>query len=64
MSTAELFKEWLAIDAAWSGELHRAFGKRAGDVRYTKEGEGLPGTKLNDAYLAFVVAGKAWRDSV
>jgi hypothetical protein len=33
-------------DDAWSKELQRLFGKRAGDVRYTKKGEGAPGSKL------------------
>lgn len=55
------YKAALAADNRWSLELRRLFGKRAGDVRYTKQGQGEPGTELNDAYLAFQVASEAHR---
>jgi len=48
-------KEHLAFqvaDDAWSLELQKAFGKRAGDVRYTPRGKGEPGTALRTAYDA------------
>lgn len=35
-----------AADEAWSNELRRLFGKKAGDVRYTSRGAGAPGSKL------------------
>lgn len=44
-----------AADEAWSNELHRLFGKKAGDVRYTSRGAGAPGSelrRLHDAKLA------------
>lgn len=39
-----------AADDAWSAELTRSFGKKAGDVRYTPAGEGEPGSALRLAY--------------
>lgn len=32
------YRAFLAADAAWSSELQRLFGRKAGDVRYTKQG--------------------------
>lgn len=61
MTKQEAFQAFVAADKAWSAELRKAFGKNAGDIRYTKQGEGSPGTPLNDAYLAFKKAGDAWR---
>ncbi len=55
------YKVALAADQRWSLELRRLFGQRSGDVRYTKEGQGEPGTELNAAYLAFKVASEAHR---
>jgi hypothetical protein len=40
----------LQADFAWSKALADIFGNRAGDVRYTKEGEGKPGTVLRNLY--------------
>ncbi len=54
-----LYAAAIAADDAWSAELRRQFGKRAGDVRYTKVGKGEPGTelrRLHDAKLAADVA--------
>jgi hypothetical protein len=48
-----LYHAALKADHAWQAELTRMFGKRAGDVRYTKQGEGKPGTVLNDTFLVF-----------
>lgn len=40
----------LAADAAWSAELQRVFGKRAGDARYDARGVSTPELKaLYDA---------------
>lgn len=61
MTKQEAYKRYEAADAAWSAELRLAFGKNAGDVRYTKQGEGEPGTPLNDAYLAYREARDEWR---
>lgn len=41
-----------AADDAWSLELRKAFGKQAGDVRYTARGKGDPGSVLRAAYDA------------
>lgn len=51
----DAFTAFLAADNTWSSELQNAFGSRAGDVRYTKAGESLPG------YAAFKSAGETWR---
>lgn len=39
-------REALDTDNAWQAELEKAFGKRAGDMRYVKAGHGEPGTAL------------------
>ena len=49
-----------ATDDAWQAELVKAFGKRAGDVRYTKAGEGEEGSALRLAHDARMVAQEAW----
>ena len=54
-----------AADEAWSAELERLFGKRAGDVRYTKEAQGRftnenGREELGRLYLAFDKARMAW----
>lgn len=49
------YQSAVAADDAWSTELRRLFGGRAGDIRYTKQGRGEPGTelrRLHDAKLA------------
>lgn len=49
----ELYYAALAADDAWSDELQRVFGKRAGDARYDKRGTSTPRLReLCDAYLA------------
>lgn len=50
----------LEADKAWSAELSRLFGKRAGDVRYTKQGEGEAGSALNTLYLNFRAKNDIW----
>lgn len=59
-----LFQAFGSADARWSRELKRLFGKDAGDVRYSKRGEGSPGTELNAAYLEFERTGAEWRVSL
>jgi hypothetical protein len=54
----------IAADAAWSAELLRRFGKRAGDVRYTKQGEGEPGSTLRRLYVAWVNAERVRQEGV
>lgn len=36
---------YVAADNAWSEELHRTFGKRAGDARYDERGKSTPALK-------------------
>jgi hypothetical protein len=43
-------------DDAYSAELRRLFGGRAGDVRYTQRGSGAPGTELRRLYEAKLAA--------
>lgn len=49
-----------AADDAWQEELVKQFGRNAGDVRYTKAGNGAPGTKLRALYDAYTAARTAW----
>lgn len=56
----EVWKAYAAADDAWSAELAVLFGSRAGDVRYTARGHGVPGTKLGELYRAYVAARTAW----
>lgn len=61
-SREDLYRAAMAADDAWSDELQRLFGKRAGDARYTREGKGEPGTdlrRLHDAKLAADAAMRA-----
>jgi hypothetical protein len=50
----------LAADDVWSIELQKVFGRHAGDARYTKAGQGRPGSTLNEAYRAWALARDAW----
>lgn len=52
----EVCKTPVAADEAYSTEGQRLFGKKWGDVRYTKAGEGEPGSDLNRLYLAWIGA--------
>lgn len=60
MTKQDAYKRYEAADAELSAELGKAFGEKAGDVRYTKQGEGEAGTPLNAAYLAYREARDAW----
>jgi hypothetical protein len=57
---SEVHKAALATDKAWQAELERVFGKRAGDMRYTKEGKGTEGGTLRAVYNARRMAQEAW----
>jgi hypothetical protein len=57
----ELYYAAVHADHAWGVELRRIFGKNAGDVRYTIQGEGTPGSTLRALYDARCVAEAAWR---
>jgi hypothetical protein len=53
-------KRALQTDNVWSAALAEMFGNRAGDVRYTKEGEGKPGTVLRNLYEMRMLAQEMW----
>lgn len=47
------YRAAVAADAAWSRELQRVYGKRAGDARYDKRGVATPELRrLHDAWVA------------
>lgn len=50
-------------DDAWSHELNRLFGKRAGDVRYTKQGNGELGTELARLYRRWTEGRHLWEQA-
>lgn len=56
LGTSETRAAFQAACNAWSVELQRQFGKRAGDIRYTAQGAGEPGTVLRERYDAFHAA--------
>lgn len=55
-----LYLAALAADDAWSKEGQRVFGKRWGDVRYTAQARGEPGSVLATCYTAYVTTRDAW----
>lgn len=59
MTVHEAFEAFQEADRQWSLSLTLAFGKQAGDKRYTKEGHTHP--MCADKYAAFERAGKQWR---
>ena len=52
------YRAAVAADNAWSKELERLFGKDAGDVRYTQQGQSGP--TLAPLYAAYRRANDAW----
>lgn len=52
------YRAFLAADRAWSAELHRLFGKNAGDVRYTEAGRSGP--TLAPLHAEFQRTGDLW----
>lgn len=47
-------------DDAWHKAVTEAFGKDAGQVRYTPAGRGLPGSALREAFDARENARREW----
>jgi len=64
--TAELtaHSRYKAADDAWSHWLQQIFCKRAGDVRYTKEAHGEPGSALRKLYDDYREARDGWYKSL
>jgi hypothetical protein len=56
----EIHRKALATDKAWSVQLTKLFGKNAGDVRYTKEGQGAECSLLRKLYDARKEAQQNW----
>ncbi len=54
------FDALVAADKEWDARLIEAFGDHADFRRYTKEGQGFPGTPLRVAYDAKVEAVRAY----
>ena len=59
MTLFETYRAALAADDAYGAELRRVFGLRAGDVRYTKQGNGEQGSTLRALYAAKIAADAA-----
>ena len=59
---AAIYADWIAAENEWMKQIKAAFPRqRAGDVRYSKEAEGEPGTELRAAYEAFRRFGDEYR---
>jgi hypothetical protein len=56
----EALAAFRAADDAWGDALYAAFGKRAGDVRYTPAGKGEEGSELRRLYKVRDAAHIAW----
>jgi hypothetical protein len=58
-----LYTTALETEREWMRAIAREFpGKRPGDVRYTAQGKGTPGSTLREAHDAHYVANKLWLD--
>lgn len=64
MESAELYGVACYWDNLWQEELTRLYGKNAGDVRYTEEGKGKPGSKLRKTYDIRTKAVQDWHASI
>lgn len=63
-SLPAIYAEWLAAESEWMAQIKAAFPrKRAGNVRYQKEGEGEPGTALRAAYETWRRFGDEYREA-
>jgi hypothetical protein len=60
--TPEL-KPFQDAEDAWTAEVRRIFGKRAGDARYTAEGKGIEGSTLRKLHDAREAARLTWHRS-
>lgn len=58
MTIHEAYKAFGEADEAWSADLKRTFGKRAGDVRYTVLGRTHPNCAAS--YARFRAANDTW----
>jgi hypothetical protein len=56
----DLLKTFQYADDAWSAELHKVFGKDAGQARYEGRGKGEEGSKLRYLHDARETAREAW----
>ena len=56
-----LWRAALAADEAWSAELRRLYGDRAGDARYDERGKSTP--TLRDLHERFRAANEAWGEA-
>lgn len=64
-TTHNLYRAACITDKVWMTAIIAAFPRlRAGDVRYTPQAQGEPGSALRAAYDSWVAANKAWRDSL
>jgi hypothetical protein len=59
MTVHDAYRAFKAADEAWSNDLFLAFGKDAGDKRYTAEGKNHP--YCVSSYQDFKRAGEQWR---
>ena len=64
MLTEATYNEAIRADDAWSAEGRRLFGARWGDVRYTREAHGEPGTLLADLYARHAAATTALQNEL
>ena len=62
MNVQEAYRAFKAADERWSNDLFLAFGDRAGDKRYTKEGRNHP--YCVSSYQEFKRTGEAWRKAM
>lgn len=62
MTSQEAYDAFVQADKEWQLALTLIFGKRAGDVRYTKEGREHPACK--SAYERFQKASLQWRTTM
>jgi hypothetical protein len=56
----EALQAALSAETVWAMELRRAFGPLAGTARYTKQGEGEPGSQLRAAYVHYHKCREYW----
>lgn len=52
LAVVEAREAFQRADDAWGAKLRQLFGKRAGDVRYSPQGKGDPGSVLRALYEA------------
>lgn len=62
MNVIAAYRAFKQADEVWSKALKATFGKQAGDIRYTKEGEEHSNCRL--AYQEFKRTGEIWRMAI